>query len=293
MFKRLQRHWKVNTTQLFLILCTFAITGTTTAYISRAITRWVGFNEQTWWLYKALLRASVLIFGYQFIILIVAFFFGQFSFFWNYEKKILRRLGFRFGGPEEKAPLKVAVFASGAGSNAQQIINHFKENKAVDIALVACNKPGAGVLDIAAREGIQVLMLEKERFFSGDGYLPDLQKDKIDFIVLAGFLWQVPVKVIQAFPQKIVNIHPALLPRFGGKGMYGRHVHEAVLAAGETESGITIHYVDELYDHGPAIFQATCPVSPDDTPDTLAQKIHQLEHSHFPPVLEKILIPKA
>jgi phosphoribosylglycinamide formyltransferase-1 len=157
------------------------------------------------------------------------------------------------------------------------------------IALVVCNKPTAGAIKIAEEAGIKTLIIEKERFFEGDQYLPVLKSNDIDFIVLAGFLWKIPPALIQAYPNKIVNIHPALLPKHGGKGMYGSKVHEAVIACGDKESGITIHYVDELYDHGNVIFQARCGVTADETASTLAGKIHLLEHEHYPAVIEKLV----
>jgi len=184
-----------------------------------------------------------------------------------------------------------AIFASGAGSNAAAIIRHFKNHPFARVALVACNKPGAGVIQIARETGIPVCMLEKERFFRGDGYLPDLDATGVDAIVLAGFLWKIPERLVNAYPNRIINIHPALLPKYGGKGMYGAHVHEAVIRNGEKESGITIHEVDEHYDHGQPIFQATLPVLANDTPESLAQRIHQLEHQHYPGVIEKWLLP--
>lgn len=179
----------------------------------------------------------------------------------------------------------IAVFASGAGSNAQKIIDHFRGHSSIHIALIVCNKPGAGVLSIAQRENIPALLIEKEPFFRGNGYVDELQAAGISFIVLAGFLWKVPDALIAAYPSRIINIHPALLPKYGGKGMYGAFVHEAVIAAREPESGITIHYVDGHYDNGDIIFQASCPVMPEDTPATLAQKIHQLEHQYYPQVI--------
>lgn len=184
---------------------------------------------------------------------------------------------------------KIALFASGAGSNAQKIIDHFRHADRVDVALIVCNKPEAGVLKIAAKEAIPSLLLEKEKFFRGNAYTDELKKAGIDVIVLAGFLWKVPATLIKAFPGKIINIHPALLPKYGGKGMYGRQVHQAVIDNREKISGITIHYVDELYDHGDIIFQATCPVLDEDTADTLAGRIHQLEHEHYPRVIESLL----
>ena len=190
---------------------------------------------------------------------------------------------------KENNKIQIAIFASGAGSNAQKIIDHFKSHSHVSIALIVCNKPEAGVLNIAVKEGIPTLLIEKERFFRGDAYLETLKEYQINFIVLAGFLWKIPQALVAAYPNKIVNIHPALLPKYGGKGMYGHFVHEAVIANAEKESGITIHYVNEHFDEGTHIFQATCPVLPDDTPDTLAERIHKLEHAHFPKVIESVL----
>jgi len=183
----------------------------------------------------------------------------------------------------------LVIFASGAGSNAQQIIDYFSDLKFGKIVLIVCNKPGAGVISIAEKENIPVLQIEKERFFKGDGYSPELKKISTDLIVLAGFLWKIPQTLINAYPRRIINIHPALLPKYGGKGMYGQYVHEAIINAGEIESGITIHYVDEHYDNGDIIFQTACPVLEMDTPDTLAQRIHKLEHLHYPVVIGELL----
>ena len=184
---------------------------------------------------------------------------------------------------------RIAIFASGAGSNAQKIIDHFRDSDRIKVSLVVCNKPGAGVLQIAAKEEIPSLVIEKEKFFRGNAYTDELKEAGIDFIILAGFLWKIPAALIRAYPGKIINIHPALLPAYGGKGMYGHHVHQAVIDHQEKESGITIHYVDEQYDHGDIIFQAKCPVLASDTADSLAGRIHQLEHQHYPAVIEQLL----
>ena len=201
--------------------------------------------------------------------------------------------GARFQPKTESMPQTatkhIVIFASGAGSNAQQIIHYFRNLKEVKVAMIVCNKAGAGVLSIAEKESIPVLLIEKEKFFRGDGYVPELQHVQTDLIVLAGFLWKIPQSLIDAFPRRIINIHPALLPKYGGKGMYGQYVHESVLNAGEVESGITVHYVDEHYDNGDIIFQTACPVLDDDTPEKLAQRIHQLEHLHYPGVIEALL----
>jgi len=183
----------------------------------------------------------------------------------------------------------VAIFASGAGSNAQKIIEQFRDSSFIKIALIVSNKKGAGVLSIAEKEHIPVLLIDKEQFINGNAYVDELKQRSIGFIVLAGFLWKIPSALISAYPNKIINIHPALLPKYGGKGMYGQFVHEAVVAAKDKTSGITIHYVDEQYDHGNIIFQESCAVEPTDTADSLAQKIHLLEHTHFPRVVEETI----
>ena len=187
------------------------------------------------------------------------------------------------------SPINVAIFASGAGSNAQKIIDHFRNSSSVEISLIVCNKKKAGVLLIAEKENIPALVIEKEKFFSGGGYLDELASRKIGFIVLAGFLWKVPEVLIRAFPKRIINIHPALLPGYGGKGMYGNYVHEAVINAREKESGITIHYVDERYDNGDIILQVKCPVLEGDTAESLAHRIHALEHANYPVVIEDLV----
>jgi len=181
------------------------------------------------------------------------------------------------------------IFASGAGSNAQAIIDHFREDPEVRISLIVCNKPGAGVLSIAARENIPTLLVEKERFFRGDAYVPEISSHTPGLVVLAGFLWKLPPALVEAFRGRIINIHPALLPRYGGKGMYGHHVHEAVKASGDRHTGITIHQVDERYDHGAPIFQALVAVEPDDSPESIAKKVQKLEHQHYPRVIRDLL----
>lgn len=184
---------------------------------------------------------------------------------------------------------KLAVFASGTGSNAQKIINSFRNHPSVQVAVIVSNNPLAGVLNIAKAANIPYILIEREAFYRDYTYVHELKENNIDFIVLAGFLWKVPPALIQSYPKKIINIHPSLLPKFGGKGMYGRFVHQAVLDAKEPESGITIHYVDEWYDHGSIIFQARCPVGKEDTPETLAQRVHELEHRHYSRVIEQLL----
>ncbi|MCF8225673.1 MAG: phosphoribosylglycinamide formyltransferase [Bacteroidales bacterium] len=183
----------------------------------------------------------------------------------------------------------IAIFASGSGTNAENIIQHFRTNSESRVQLVLCNKPGAGVIDRAEDNQIPVYLFSREDLYESDYVLRQLTEHRIDFIVLAGFLWLVPSNLIRKFPGSIVNIHPALLPKYGGKGMYGSRVHAAVLENHEKKSGITIHYVNDKYDEGNIIFKAKCKVSPDDTPDSLAEKVHELEYEHYPRVIEEVI----
>lgn len=185
---------------------------------------------------------------------------------------------------------KIAIFASGAGSNASAIIKRFRNHKTVKIALIVSNKPEAGVLNIAQQNKIPSLILDKEKFFRDNAYTDELKESGIEFIILAGFLWKIPSALISAYPGKIINIHPALLPKYGGKGMYGLNVHQAIIDNKEKESGITIHYVDEQYDHGDIILQAKCPVKENDTALSLAARIQELEHAHYPKLIEELLV---
>ena len=187
---------------------------------------------------------------------------------------------------------KIAILDSGEGTNAERIIRYFLEKRTAEVALVITNKAQAGVLKRAERLSVPSLILPAQEFAGGKA-LEALHLYNIDFIVLAGFLLKVPDTILHDYPNKIVNIHPALLPKFGGKGMDGSHVHQAVIASNEKESGITIHYINEHYDEGNTIFQATCPVLPDDTPDTLAARVHQLEYKHFPRVIERAILGKS
>jgi len=183
----------------------------------------------------------------------------------------------------------IALFASGSGSNAEKIADYFADNTEVTVSLILSNNSKAGVIDRARRLHIPVLLFDRTTFYTTSQITELLLNQHIDLIVLAGFMWLMPADLVRAFPNKIINIHPALLPKFGGKGMYGHFVHEAVAAAGETESGITIHYVNEHYDEGQIIFQASCPVAPSDTPDDIARSVQALEHIHYPRVIAEVL----
>lgn len=183
----------------------------------------------------------------------------------------------------------IVIFASGSGTNAERIASYFKNNPTIHVALIASENPRAFVLERAKRLGIPTFIFTPKELNEGV-VLERLLYNRIDFVVLAGFLKMIPAHIVKAYPSRIVNIHPALLPRFGGKGMYGERVHKAVIEAGETESGITIHYVNEHYDEGDIIFQARCPVLSSDTPETLAKRIHELEYMHYPRVIEQLVL---
>jgi folate-dependent phosphoribosylglycinamide formyltransferase PurN len=296
----------------------------------------LAFLEKNWafWLVYPLFLTIL----WPFSVLFVSFFTGQFRFFRGYLARVGAKV-FGIGGSASTsgsygstlgsttseasgksvaapstasaAPTHIAIFASGAGSNARKIIEYFEgaglksTSSQVKVSLIVCNVPDAGVLAIAKEKGITTLLINKTEF-AATGYVESLHNADIQFIVLAGFLWKVPEVLVHAYQpgmkidgalvngkenvsKGIINIHPALLPKYGGKGMYGSRVHEAVIAAGEKESGITIHWVNEHYDEGGIIFQATCEVVSGDTPDTLADKIHLLEHAHFAPTIAKLL----
>jgi phosphoribosylglycinamide formyltransferase-1 len=183
---------------------------------------------------------------------------------------------------------KIAIFASGSGSNAENIVQYFKGRENLNIECIYSNKADAFVLERARKYLIPTRIFSKEEFYTTDIIVNELKDRGVDLIVLAGFLWLVPANLIDNFT--IINIHPALLPNYGGKGMYGHKVHEAVVANGEKESGITIHYVNNNYDEGKVIFQAKCDIIPGDTPDDVAHKVHQLEYQHFPQVIEKVVL---
>ncbi len=184
--------------------------------------------------------------------------------------------------------IRIALFASGSGTNVENIANYFNGKTTAKPVCVLCNKPDAFVLERAKRLNLDSMTFNRADFNDGKRIMDYLAKHDIDMIVLAGFLWLVPQYLIDAYPSRIVNIHPALLPKFGGKGMYGMHVHEAVKQSGETETGITIHLIDGNYDKGSTVFQAKVAIDPSDSPDDIANKVHALEYKHYPEVIEEI-----
>lgn len=190
---------------------------------------------------------------------------------------------------EQPAKKNIVIFASGSGSNAQRLLEHFEHHPEIRVAALFSNNPNAHALKRAETYHVPALLFSRDAFYNSDKVLQQVQAFNPDLIVLAGFLWLVPQNMLQAFPDKIINIHPALLPKYGGKGMHGLHVHSAVVQAGDQESGITIHRINEAYDEGEFILQARCPVLPTDTPEELAARVLQLEHRHLPLVVEQLL----
>lgn len=184
---------------------------------------------------------------------------------------------------------RIAILASGSGTNAENLIRFFRTHPSGRVEIVLTNKPGAGVIKRSESLNVETVVFTRKDFYKSEKVVDLLKKREIDLIVLAGFLWLVPQALVEAFNGRIINIHPALLPRYGGKGMYGIHVHKAVVASGDTESGISIHHVNQEYDEGSIIFQAKCEVREGDSPEILADRIHALEYEHFPKVVEKLV----
>ena len=184
---------------------------------------------------------------------------------------------------------RIVIFASGNGSNAENIVHYFRKQKTASVDLIVSNHSNASVLERAAKLGIDSHIISREDFKHPENLIELFQKKRIDFIVLAGFLWLIPKELISAYPQKIINIHPALLPKYGGKGMYGDFVHQAVSVSGDTESGISIHYVNNAYDEGNIIFQKTVEIEVGENPESIAEKVHALEYAYFPQIIEEVI----
>ena len=296
MLRKLQEKWHVGGGRLLLILATFATGGSLCGYIGRKLLALLHIDEG---IIRIVLYIILVTLLWPVAVILVSIPLGQFSFFKNY----LRRVFARVWGKklQKREPLNIAIFASGTGSNAEKIIKKLTavesdKEKKQDLRelniFIFTNNRRAGVLKIAADNNLIASVIDvnnKTTEQLTETYFSVLRKHRIHFIVLAGYLKKIPAEIIKAYPEKILNIHPALLPAYGGTGMYGKRVHEAVINAGEKESGITIHYADEIYDTGKIVSQLKCPVEADETPETLAAKIHALEHCHYPKVIEEIL----
>ncbi len=287
MLNKLQQKWKVSKGRMMLILITFATGGSICGWLGKLILSTISLEKGVLWFIIYIILVTLL---WPICVLAVSLFTGQFLFFKEYLNKMYKRMkGVKKITHVENKIKHVAIFASGAGSNAEKIIEYFKEHPTIIVSLIVSNKKNAGVLQIAHREQIPSLLIDKENFYQSDKDVNHLKKIGIDFIILAGFLWKMPVNFINAFPNKIINIHPALLPKYGGKGMYGHFVHEAVINNKEKESGISIHFVDEVYDNGKIILQKTCEVGQNDDAHSLSKKIQVLEHQYFAKCIEAVI----
>ena len=292
MLKRLRNKWKVSGGRLVLIITTFAIGGSLCGYAGRKILGLTAIDKGFLWVSLYIISITLL---WPISVIIVSIFTGQFSFFKRYISRVFTRMA---GTKKTDRHVRIAVFGGGAGTNAQKIIEtlpgYFTGDPSLraSVVLVISNNPEAGVLSVAAKYNVPSEVIQLKDKTTGEiteAYLTILKKYHIDFIVLAGYLKKIPVGVIKAYSQHILNIHPALLPKFGGAGMYGMRVHEAVIAAGEIQSGISIHRVDEVYDNGKVIFRAACEIDKTETPESLAQKIHVLEHQHYAEIIAKVI----
>ena len=292
MFKKLQQKWGVNGINMALIITTFALGGSACARIAGQLLKIASLEKNTiWWVIYVLLVTIL----WPICVILISFPLGQFTFFKNYLFRIWSKMSGKKAEKHQnksdfaKKKTKIAIFASGKGSNADNIISYFKLNHIAGVALIVSDNAAAGVLEIAKKNSIPVMVLSKEDRLNYTSCIEYLHKNDIDFIVLAGYLKKIPGTLISQFPNKIINIHPALLPKYGGKGMYGAKVHQAVIENNEKESGITIHFVDEIYDHGKIIFQEKCEIDTGESIESLATKVHNLEYEHFPRIIAEVI----
>lgn len=292
MFKKLKQKWGVNGWNMALIISTFALGGSACARVAGFLLKWSGMEKNlAWWFFYIILVS----FLWPVCVIMISFPLGQFRFFQNYLLRIWGKLSRKTPKNTPKKDFfdnkltKIAIFASGKGTNANNIISYFKLNQIAQVSLIITDNPAAGVIEIASKHGIPTLVLSKNDRKDYSGCQEKLAQLGVNLIVLAGYLKKIPESLIRKYPESIINIHPALLPKYGGKGMYGGHVHQAVLDNHEAQSGITIHYVDEIYDHGKIIFQDYCTIASDETPATLAEKIHELEYMHYPKVIASLI----
>ncbi len=282
MFERLQKKWKVSPKRLIVILSAFAIGGSLCGYLGKKLMGLTGMEKGVLYFILYIIIVTLL---WPICVILISALLGEFAFFKNYLQKVFSRMI----GRKYTTTSKIAIFASGSGSNAEQIMKYFasKGNQGIEVALIVTNKAKAGVIEKAKSQAVTYFVIENRDLGNPEILLNELERKEITHIVLAGFLQKIPTAILQAFPSKIINIHPALLPKYGGEGMYGHYVHKAVKANQEKETGITIHLVNEEYDKGEIIFQKNCSISVEDSPEEIAAKVLALEHLHFAPVIER------
>ena len=290
MLERLKSKWNVSGGRLLLIIVTFAAGGSLCGYAGRKLLGLMNLEKGVLWVVLYIILITIL---WPIAVILVSIFTGQFGFFRRYLQRIFRRMS----GGKKTERINLVIFASGTGTNAEKIISELPNllagKKEIHVAVIITDNPDAGVLKIAAANGIPselISLKNKTAAETDEAYISLLKKYSIDFIVLAGYLKKIPPSLIALYPNKIINIHPALLPAYGGKGMYGMRVHDAVIAAGEKQSGISIHFVDDIYDHGKIIFQSACEIDKDESAASLAKKIHALEHQYYPSKIAEVLV---
>ena len=285
MFKKLKQRWGVNSLGLFLIISTFALGGTACSRIGKLLIGfWSDQHNVLWWIIYIVLITIL----WPICVIIISIPLGQFSFFKNYLSRVFKKLSGQASKKKTKTH-KIAIFASGRGTNANNIISYFSNINNIEVSLLVTNNKQSGVIDVGRNDQIPCIIINHNDLNHPESLIKTLEKNNINTIVLAGFLKKIPEKITQKFAGNIINIHPALLPKYGGKGMYGEHVHKAVLANREQKSGITIHLVDDIYDNGEIIFQSSFDISSDETLESLSKKIAEQEHTHFPKVIHQFL----
>ncbi len=277
MLQKLQQKWKVGTGRLLLILTSFALGGSLCGWLGRKLLGLWGLEKSAAYYILYVVVITIL---WPLCVLVIGSGLGQFRFFRNYLSKILAKI------TGQKPLAKLVVFGSGGGTNAEKIMEYFEHHSSIKVKLIVTNRKNAGILAKAQSRGIATIILTQQLPLNSQTTIDQLQKQGITHIILAGFLQKIPPSLLNAFP-KIINIHPALLPAYGGKGMYGHHVHQAVVQAGEQKTGITIHEVDEVYDHGKILYRQEIPISKQDTAGTVAEKVLVVEHEQYPKVIEQ------
>jgi formyltetrahydrofolate-dependent phosphoribosylglycinamide formyltransferase len=287
MFKNLQQKWNVSPRRLWVILAAFGLGGSLCGFLGRKLLAFTGIEKGALYIVCYIIVVTLL---WPFCVVLISSLLGEYAFFKNYLANVFMRLM----GKSNDKKFNIAVFASGAGSNAKQIINYFTEHSRnkITVGLLVSNRASAGAIAIAQKYNVPHKVINEQNLEDPTSLIQTLHSNKITHIVLAGFLRKIPIDLLTAYPDKIINIHPALLPKYGGHGMYGQYVHEAVKKNKEKETGISIHLVNEVYDEGKIIFQKTCVVDANDTTEEIAQKVLLLEHTHFAPVIKDWILSK-
>ena len=281
MFKNLQKKWNVSPKRLWVILAAFAIGGSLCGFLGKKIMAFTGIEKGVLYLACYIIVVTL---SWPICVVLISSLLGEYPFFKNYLNNIYNKMIAKSANNK----YKIAVFASGGGSNAERIIKYFSNEieSQISVDLLVTNKITAGAITKAENHGVPFILINDQDLEVPTTLIQTLKNKKITHIVLAGFLKKIPKDILNIYPNRIINIHPALLPKYGGHGMYGNNVHKAVKKNGDTETGISIHLVNEVYDEGKLVFQTSCNIDVDDTAESIAQKVLLLEHTHFAPVIK-------